>query len=198
MAKRAFDIVCAALGLVFLSPVFAVIAWLITRDSPGGVFFRQERIGLGGKPFRIYKFRTMRPAAEGRGQLTVSNDDRITKIGGLLRRTKCDELPQLINVLLGDMSLVGPRPEVPRYVACYTEQQRAKIFTVRPGITDLASIEFSKENEMLDASKDPEATYIKEILPIKIGYYERYVDQRSLPYDVWIILKTFGRILGLS
>lgn len=196
MIKRLFDLVCSILGLLALTPLFLVMAVMIKRDSPGPVFFRQVRVGRFGKDFRIYKFRTMRPASEALSQLTVSNDNRITPVGQFLRKTKIDELPQLINVLLGDMSFVGPRPEVPQYVAHYPQDLRAKILSVRPGITDLASIEFSNENELLSANKDPHTVYIREILPRKLAYYVRYVDEQSLAHDVSIILKTLAKITG--
>ncbi len=198
MTKRLFDLFWSALGLVALTPLFGLVAVLIKRDSAGPVFFRQERVGRSGAAFRIFKFRTMRAASEGQGLLTVSNDDRVTKIGRVLRKSKVDELPQLINVLIGDMSLVGPRPEVPKYVALYPKDLRDKVLTVRPGITDLASIEFRDENELLEASKDPHETYLNEILPKKLAYCSRYVDEQSVFLDFTIILRTLARIIGFA
>ena len=165
-AKRLFDIVCAACGLVVLSPLFLITALAVGLTSPGGILFCQERIGLGGKPFIIYKFRTMRKENSGL-KITASGDDRITPVGRILRKTKLDELPQLFNVLRGDMSFVGPRPEVQEYTDLYTEEQR-QVFLVRPGITGVASIRYRNENDLLAASDDPNRTYIQEILPEKL------------------------------
>ena len=195
MLKRAFDLLAAGLGLLLLSPVFLAIAVAVRLDSPGPVFFRQERVGRSGRPFRIYKFRSMRVDAEKLGgQLTVSRDPRVTRVGALLRKAKLDELPQLINVVTGDMSLVGPRPEVPRYVAKYDDRQR-RVLEVRPGITDPASIEYRNENDLLDAATDPEATYLREIMPAKLELNLTYLERRSLVSDVAIILRTFGELL---
>lgn len=194
--KRLFDIAVSAAGLVCLSPVFIVIAVLIKRDSPGPVFFRQERIGLHGKPFRIHKFRTMTVAQPGSAmQITVGHDVRITRIGGVLRHYKLDELPQLIDVLLGTMSLVGPRPEVPKYVALYSEPTKSIVLSVRPGITDLASIEYRSESDLLGQSSNPEQTYIDEVMPAKLRYCVQYVQQQSLWLDIQIIARTFLAIL---
>ncbi len=193
--KRAFDIVASFTGLLILSPVFLVVAVAIKLDSKGPVFFRQVRVGKGGKEFRIYKFRTMVVDAEERGgQITVEGDSRITRTGRFLRKYKIDELPQLINVILGDMSIVGPRPEVPKYVAMYDEDQRS-ILKIRPGITDLASIEYKDENSILAKSDDPEKTYIKEIIPRKIELNLKYIKKMSLAYDVMLILKTILKII---
>ncbi len=194
MLKRAFDLLAAGLGLVVLSPAFLVIALAIRLGSPGPVFFRQERIGLGGRPFRILKFRTMRVDAEKLGgQLTVSADPRVTRVGAVLRKGKLDELPQLVNVVAGDMSLVGPRPEVPRYVARYDDRQR-RVLEVRPGITDPASIAYRNENDLLDAAADPEATYLSEIMPAKLELNLAYLERRSLVSDIGIIFRTLGEI----
>lgn len=198
LSKRIFDIVCASIGLVVLAPLLLAVAAAIRFDSPGPVFFRQERVGRNGKLFRIFKFRTMRVDAEAKGQLTVGHDDRITRIGHVLRRCKADELPQLLNVVLGDMSLVGPRPEVPRYVAHYPAAVRAAVLSVPPGITDWASIRFKDENAMLAAAGDPERQYIEEVLPIKLGYYLRYVRERSLLMDLRIIFATLLEIFRPS
>lgn len=195
MGKRAFDLVAAAFGLLVLAPLFAAVAVAIRRDSPGPVFFRQERVGRGGSPFLIYKFRTMRTDAERvGGQLTVGADPRVTGVGGVLRRYKVDELPQLINVVLGDMSLVGPRPEVPRYVARYDERQRA-VLDVRPGITDPASIAYRDENAILAAASDPEAVYVREIMPTKLEMNLDYLARRSLLSDLGIILDTLLKVV---
>lgn len=194
MVKRLFDILCASAGLLLLAPLFAVTAILIKRDSPGPVFFRQTRVGQFGKPFRIYKFRTMCMDAEKKGtQVSTGDDPRITRTGRFLRNYKIDELPQLINVVSGEMSLVGPRPEVPKYVAAYPEDY-AQILSVRPGITDYASLAFKDENELLKAADNPERKYIEEILPIKIGYYKQYLVERSFGTDLKLIFKT---ILGI-
>jgi lipopolysaccharide/colanic/teichoic acid biosynthesis glycosyltransferase len=196
IAKRLFDLVLAIPGLIGLSPFFMFAALWIRLDSPGPVFFRQERVGRFGRPFRIYKFRTMCSDAEAKGrQLTVGNDPRITRSGAFLRRYKLDELPQLINVILGDMSLVGPRPEVPKYVACYPPEIRDKVLSVPPGITDYASIEYRDENTLLAGAVDPEQVYISEILPVKLDYYSKYVTNRSLLLDSKLILLTLKKIL---
>lgn len=196
LGKRLFDIVFSALGLIVLSPVFLVIAiWIKMDDSAGPVFFRQKRVGLHQKDFYIHKFRTMYVDAEKRGlKITVGHDPRITKSGHFLRKFKIDEFPQLIDVFIGKMSIVGPRPEVPQYVAEYPEEKRNKLFKMKPGITDWASVMFKNENEILSQSQDPEKTYIKEILPIKISYYEKYLEQASLVTDVRIILLTLKEI----
>lgn len=188
--KRAFDILVSWFGLVVLFPFFIVIAIMIKIDSKGSVFFRQERIGRGGKPFRIFKFRTMITDAEAQGlQLTVGADSRVTKVGQFLRKTKIDELPQLLNVLIGQMSFVGPRPEVRRYVELYSEYQR-NILRIRPGITEEASIVYRNENEVLANSSEPEQTYINEIMPEKIALNMNYMINMSLWYDLKLIFKT--------
>ncbi|WP_064530710.1 sugar transferase, partial [Clostridium saccharobutylicum] len=167
--KRIFDIICSGLGLIVLSLVFLVIALRIKTGSDGPIFFKQIRVGEKGKEFEILKFRTMVVDAEKLGrQITVGNDSRITKIGAFLRKYKLDELPQLINVFKGDMSLVGPRPEVPRYVKMYNEEQR-KVLEVKPGITDLASIRYRDENELLGKAENPDEFYINTIMPDKLA-----------------------------
>lgn len=196
LIKRIFDVAAAVLGLVLLLPLFAVIALLITLDSAGPVFFRQERVGRHGAIFRIYKFRTMTVNAEAQGQLTVGQDVRITRVGHALRRFKIDELPQLLNVVRGEMSLVGPRPEVPRYVACYPQPLRATVLSVAPGITDWASIEFKDENAILAGASDPEHCYVQDILPVKLDYYVRYVHERCFFMDLKIIFLTVLAVLG--
>ena len=195
MSKRIFDLFFSGLGLLMLAPVFMLIAVAIKVDSRGPVFFRQERIGRGGVPFFIHKFRTMLVDAESRGlQLTTGNDARITRTGKWLRKYKLDELAQLIDVFQGTMSLVGPRPEVPKYVALYSESDKAVVLSVRPGITDFASIEFKDENDMLSASENPERTYVEEILPIKIRYCRKYVQSQSVWMDFVLILRTLRAI----
>lgn len=196
IAKRLFDFVFAGLGLLFLAPLFLLIALMIKMDTAGPVFFRQERIGRFGVPFRIHKFRTMEVDAEAKGGLlTTGNDSRITRTGQWLRKYKLDELAQLIDVVLGKMSLVGPRPEVSRYIAMYPEAAKKVILSVRPGITDLASIEFKDENDILTVSKDPEQDYIEKILPQKIHLYQKYVSERSLRLDLALIFKTIRAIV---
>ena len=194
MLKRAFDLSASALGLLLVSPLFLLLAFWIRLDSPGPVFFRQVRIGRGGKEFRIYKFRTMSDTPQPGRQITVGADPRITRAGRLLRASKLDELPQLINVLVGDMSFVGPRPEVPRYVQMYTAEQR-RVLEVRPGVTDLASIKYRRESELLAASEDPERTYIDEVMPDKLSINLQYIARRGLWQDFGIMFKTFWAIL---
>ena len=191
MAKRCFDVLLSALGLLALSPLLLLAALWIKLDSPGPVFFRQQRVGRGGVPFRIHKLRTMAhtPAPAG-PQITVGADHRITRAGRVLRHYKLDELVQLIDVLKGDMSLVGPRPEVPRYVALYPEALRAKVLSVRPGITDPASIAYRNESGVLAAAADPEAEYVNVVLPAKLRLAAQYVDQASLATDLRLIART--------
>ena len=194
--KRAMDLFFSFFGLMFLSPVFLVIAIWIKLDSKGPVFYKQVRVGKNMEPFKIFKFRTMIYDPYDKGlQLTTSDDKRITRSGRFLRKTKLDELPQLINVFIGEMSLVGPRPEVPRYVGYYPEQVRQIVFSLPPGITDRASLEFKNENEILHLSKDPEKTYIDEILPVKLEYYVEYVENRTLFGDIKIIIDTFWELI---
>ena len=195
MSKRIFDVVLAALGLCVLMPLLAVIAVLIKRDSPGPVFFRQERVGRYGRLFRIHKFRTMVADAPARGlAITVGKDPRITRTGAWLRRTKLDELPQLWDVLRGDMSLVGPRPEVPRYVALYPPELREQVLAVRPGITDPSSLEFLDEAERLARSEDPEREYSEVILPAKLRAAARYAEQATLVTDLRVLWGTVWRV----
>ncbi|MBI3100296.1 MAG: sugar transferase [Burkholderiales bacterium] len=197
MAKRLFDIALSLLALVLLCPLLLAVALWVRLDSPGPVLFRQQRVGRGGRPFAILKFRTMQVNAEAAGlQITVGQDPRITRAGHWLRRSKLDELPQLLNVLRGEMSMVGPRPEVPRYVALYPADQRATVLSVRPGITDLASLAFRDESTLLARSADPERTYVEEILPIKLRHACDYVAQRSLWLDLRIIARTALALLG--
>jgi len=189
--KRAFDLCAASTGLVLLAPVLTMIALWIKLDSRGPVFFRQQRVGQFGRLFDIHKFRTMTVRQQqGALQITVGDDARITRSGAFLRKYKLDELPQLIDVVRGCMSIVGPRPEVPRYMAYYPEEARRRILSVKPGITDRASLEFRDENAMLAGAADPEQVYIERILPIKQAYYLQYVQQQSFWFDIKIILQT--------
>ncbi len=195
MLKRLFDICCALVGLVTLLPLLLLIAIWIKIDSQGPVFFRQVRVGQFGIPFRIHKFRTMRMNAEQAGRLTVGRDSRITRSGHLLRKTKLDELPQLIDVLIGKMSLVGPRPEVQEFIDCYPEDIKTKVLSVRPGITDRASIEMVDENEILSKYPDPRQAYIDHILPLKQRYYVEYVENNNIAVDIQIIFATILKII---
>jgi lipopolysaccharide/colanic/teichoic acid biosynthesis glycosyltransferase len=196
IVKRLFDLVVVIPSIVVFIPLFFLIGIVIKLDSNGPVFFRQIRVGKSGKEFSIFKFRTMIVDAEAKGlQISTSTDSRITKTGAVLRKYKLDELPQLINVFFGQMSLVGPRPEVPKYVACYPIDIKDKILSMQPGITDLASIEFSNENEMLENLDNAEKEYIENILPIKFKYYLNYVDKHSLVGDLKIIAMTIFKII---
>ena len=185
--------VCAALGLLILSPVLLVCALLVGLTSPGGVLFRQERIGKDGVPFTIYKFRSMRKDNAGL-KISTSRDTRITSVGRVLRKTKLDELPQLWNVLKGDMSFVGPRPEVREYTDLYTPEQR-QVLMVRPGITGLASIRYRNENELLTASSDPNRTYIDEVLPAKLALDLKYIPRACVSYDIKLIWETLVTVV---
>lgn len=197
MAKRLFDIVCVIPGLLVLAPVFLLLAVCIKLDSTGPVFFRQERVGQYGKPFHILKFRTMFDNPAGKGlKITVGNDQRITPVGSFLRKFKLDEFPQLLNVLKGEMSLVGPRPEVPEYVIEYPDDMRQIVLSVKPGITDMASIEYRNESEQLVDAEDPHKEYVEKILPIKLEHYRNYAINRNLWLDLIIILKTFKHIVA--
>jgi len=192
--KRIFDVVFSLLGLIILFPMFMIIAILIKREDGGSIFFRQTRVGKNWKPFKIYKFRTMIENAEKLGaQVTGKDDKRITKIGRFLRKYKLDELPQLINVLKGDMSLVGPRPEVEKYAKVY-KKDFDEILKVKPGITDYATLEFKREEEILKSSDNIEDVYLKEILPKKLELSKKYVKDMSFLTDIKIILKT---IIGI-
>jgi len=188
-ARRALDVAASLAGLILLSPLFLLIAARIKLDSPGPVFYRAQRVGRGGVLFRLYKFRSMVAGADKRGPgITAAGDDRVTRVGRFLRRTKLDELPQLINVLTGDMSLVGPRPEDPRYVALYTPQQ-LKVLAVRPGITSAASLTYRHEEQLL-AGPDWEKVYREQVLPAKLAVDLAYLEHRSLRQDVFLILRT--------
>lgn len=194
MLKRLIDVLFSALGLLLLAPVLLLIALWIKAESRGPALFRQERVGLHGKLFRIHKFRTMYSDAGG-PLLTVGMDSRITHSGAFLRRYKLDELPQLMDVLVGNMSLVGPRPEVSKYVEQYPPGARRVVLSVRPGITDEASLEYFDESRVLSQAADPERAYVEEILPRKIAAYERYVRNRSTLGDLRVIARTVGRII---
>lgn len=193
--KRLFDIVASACGLMLLSPLFLVVAIWIRLDSKGPVFYRQLRVGRNNKDFRIYKFRSMRIGADSGSLVTIGgNDPRVTRSGYIIRKYKIDELPQLINVLIGDMSLVGPRPEVRHYVNYWTPSQM-RVLDVRPGITDTASIRYSNENELLAQAQDPEDYYINVIMQDKIRLYLEYVDNVSFCNDIKLIFQTFKAII---
>jgi lipopolysaccharide/colanic/teichoic acid biosynthesis glycosyltransferase len=196
VAKRAFDLLASLIGLVLLSPLLLLIALAIKLDSTGPVFYRQQRVGRHGRPFRIHKFRTMVDAPEGAGPLiTVGADPRITRVGAWLRRGKLDELAQLIDVVQGTMSLVGPRPEVPRYVALYPADLREAVLSVRPGITDPASIAFRDEAGRLARAADPEREYIEVVLPQKLRHAVAYARSASLASDLGVLLRTLAALL---
>jgi lipopolysaccharide/colanic/teichoic acid biosynthesis glycosyltransferase len=195
MSKRLFDIVVSLAALLLLAlPMLAVAAW-IKLDSPGPVFFRQQRVGRHGVPFAIHKFRTMRHGAGGPA-LTVGDDARITRAGRWLRRTRLDELPQLLDVLAGDMSLVGPRPEVPRYVALYPPGLRERALAVRPGLTDPASLAYIDEAALLAAAADPEREYVERILPAKLQAAAAYAERATLASDIAVLARTARALLG--
>lgn len=195
MLIRLLDIVLSLLGLLFLLPIFLILAVWIKLDSQGSIFFRQIRVGKDGKDFRIYKFRTMIVNAEKMGIITIGErDPRITNSGYFLRKYKLDELPQLINVLKGEMSFVGPRPEVRKYVEMYNQEQ-LKILTVKPGITDYASIEYINEDEILGKPLNPEKTYIEEIMPQKIKYNMKYINNKTVIEYFKIIFLTIIKII---
>lgn len=193
VAKRSVDILGSLLGLSLLSPLLITAALTVKIDSPGPILFRHERVGLRGRRFRLLKFRSMTHGSSGR-EVTVAGDARVTRVGRLLRRTKVDELPQLWNVLVGDMSLVGPRPEVPRYVELFADAYE-EILEVRPGLTDFAAIEFRDEEGVLAAAVDPEAEYRRVVLPAKIALYRRYLAERSMRTDLVILARTVLAVL---
>jgi lipopolysaccharide/colanic/teichoic acid biosynthesis glycosyltransferase len=198
MAKRILDIIGAALGLLLLLPIFLVVALLIKLDSSGPVFFRQERMGKGFRPFFIFKFRTMaQDSSDKRSPLTVGADPRITRVGRFLRKTKIDELPQLINVLKGEMTFVGPRPEVRRFVELFREDYE-EILKVRPGVTDIASLKYQDEAEVIGRFQNPEEEYVARILPDKIRLAKEYIERSSISFDLGLILKTLPKLLGFK
>jgi len=195
MLKRLFDIVFSFLGLVLLFPVFIIVALMVKLDSKGPVFYKGLRIGRWGKPFWIYKFRTMVPGADKiGGPSTAADDPRLTKVGKFLRKYQLDELPQLINVLKGEMSFVGPRPEVPQYIELLSKEEKEKILSVRPGMTDYASLWNFHEGEILKGSPDPEKVYLEKIRPKKIELQLKYIEDQSFWLDIKLILKTIFKI----
>lgn len=194
--KRLFDIISSGLGLIILSPLFAILAIWIKTDSKGPVFYLQTRVGRNNKDFRLYKFRSMRPDSDKFGLITVGgHDPRVTRSGYYIRKYKLDEFPQLINVLKGDMSLVGPRPEVRKYVNLYTPEQML-VLSVRPGITSLASIHYRNENDILATAEDPDKCYIEQIMPHKLAIDLEYVRHATLWYDIRLIFYTFKEVLS--
>jgi len=195
MIKRIFDFVASFFGLILLSLLFLFIALWIKLDSKGPVFFRQQRVGLKGGIFKIHKFRTMKESSEDQGRLTIGDDDRITQSGQFLRKFKFDELPQLIDVFIGRMSLVGPRPEVQEFIDIYPVDIKNKILSIKPGITDMASIEMANENDILGKYKNPKQAYIDIILPMKQKHYLNYVDNHNIWLDIKIIFLTLKRII---
>ena len=195
ITKRLFDIVACIAAAAVLCPFWLCIGLLVACGSKGSALYRQTRVGRDGKEFKLLKFRTMRQDADKVGGLiTVGEDSRVTRIGRFLRKYKIDELPQFLNIIKGDMSIVGPRPEVPKYVALYDERQR-KVLSVRPGLTDYASIEYIAENELLAKSSDPDRTYIEEIMPAKLELNLKYIENQSVTEDLRLIFKTLFSIL---
>lgn len=193
--KRIFDIVTSGLGLIVLSPLFLFLAFWIKYDSRGPVFYRQVRVGRNNKDFRLYKFRSMRSGADRQGLITIGGrDPRVTRAGYYIRKYKLDELPQLINVFVGDMSIVGPRPEVRRYVDLYTPEQM-QVLTVRPGITDMASIRYRNENELLEQAEDPEKYYREVVMPDKLKINREYIERASFWFDIRLIFCTLQAII---
>ncbi|HEX5019644.1 MAG TPA: sugar transferase [Candidatus Binatia bacterium] len=198
MIKRVFDIIIAATGLVVLSPIMMVVAVLVKCDSQGPVLFKQKRMGKGFRAFLIYKFRTMKENSELIGRpITIGEDPRITRVGRFLRKTKIDELPQLLNVLKGEMSLVGPRPELPRFVELF-RREYAEILTMRPGITDLASLKYQDEANLMGQFTNPEEEYVRRILPDKIRLAKEYIDRSSIFFDLSLILRTLPKLFGFT
>ncbi len=192
--KRGVDVVFSSLGLILLLPFFIIIAMFIILDSKGGVFYIQKRVGKNNIDFKLLKFRTMKPKSELQGLLTVGGkDSRVTKVGYFLRKYKIDEFPQLINVFTGKMSLVGPRPEVRKYVALYTQEQ-LPVLSVKPGITDFASIVYRNESELLASSESPETLYIQKIMPAKIKLNLKYIEEQSLKMDLFVIFRTIRKV----
>jgi len=193
--KRLFDILSSLIVLILLSPLLIIISLWIILDSKGGAFYKQERIGKNQKPFGLYKFRSMRPDSDKKGQITIGNDNRITKVGKFIRKYKIDELPQLFNILKGDMSVVGPRPEVKKYVDLYTDEQ-LKVLNVKPGLSDYASIEYFDEQTVLGKAKDPNKEYIEVVMPAKLKLNLKYIKDKSLLTDLKIIFKTLRKIIN--
>ncbi|PKP21608.1 MAG: glycosyl transferase [Bacteroidetes bacterium HGW-Bacteroidetes-21] len=191
--KRVFDFIFSLTGILFFLPFGIIIAAFIIIESKGGVFYLQTRVGKNNQDFRLIKFRTMRTGSEKKGLLTVGKDNRITGTGRFLRKFKLDEMPQLLNILIGTMSIVGPRPEVRKYVDMYNENQK-KVLLAKPGLTDYASLEYFNENELLGKSENPEKTYIEEVMPAKLLLNEKYLSDISLGHDLKIIFKTLGKV----
>ncbi len=191
--KRAMDVVFAGAGLLLLSPLLVLLALAVKLSSPGPILFRQLRVGWKGRPFDVLKFRSMRVGCSG-PEITAAGDARVTRVGRQLRRYKLDELPQLWNVLVGDMSLVGPRPEVPRFVRCFPADY-AVILAIRPGITDYATLQYRNEESVLAAAPDPESTYVQTVLPAKIRLYHRYLDEMSLKTDLVLVFRTLAAVI---
>lgn len=195
MVKRLFDLILSAFGLLVLFPVLITVSIAILLDSKGGVFYRQIRVGKGNKDFKILKFRTMRMGSDKKGLLTIGDkDNRVTKVGYFLRKYKLDELPQLINIFIGEMSFVGPRPEVRKYVDLYNDYQ-LKVLTIRPGLTDYSSLNYINESEILSQSQNPEKTYIEDIMPAKLELCQKYLHQMSLKTDLKIMIFTVFKII---
>lgn len=196
MLKRLFDIISSSVALIILSPILIIISLFIILDSKGGIFYKQIRIGKNELPFKLFKFRTMKVGSDKKGLITIGKrDSRITKVGYYLRKYKIDELPQLLNIILNDMSVVGPRPEVEKYVRLYTKEQK-EVLKVKPGLTDLASVKYFNENEILDKAIDSEKAYIEEVMPEKLKLNLEYIDNQSFLYDLKIILLTLNRIVS--
>ena len=195
MIKRLLDIFFSLIGILVLSPLFFIFSILIIADSGLPIFYLQTRVGKREKHFSLFKFRTMRKHSDKEGLLTIGKDPRITSFGGFLRKYKMDELPQLFNVLIGDMSLVGPRPELKKYVDMYNEEQK-KVLSIKPGITDYASIEYAQENEIIAKADNPEQLYIKEIMPAKLKLNLKYINEQNFFTDLKIIIKTIGKVLS--
>ena len=194
MLKRIFDIIASFIGLLILSPFLLILALAIVLESKGGVFYMQTRVGKDNKDFKLFKFRSMAVGSDKKGLLTIGKDSRITKVGHFIRNYKLDEFAQLLNVLKGDMSLVGPRPEVRKYVDLYNKEQM-EVLNVKPGITDYASIEYFDENQILGASNNPEKTYIEEVMPHKLELNKKYIQNPSLYHDIKLIFKTLKKII---
>lgn len=195
MAKRLSDIILSLIALILFIPLFILISLLIKFDSKGSVFYGQERVGKKRQNFRLWKFRSMRKSNSNNSLITIGNDDRITKIGAFLRKFKLDELPQLFNILKGEMAIVGPRPEVPKYIAMY-KQEQLRVLTVKPGLTDYASLEYFNESEILEKYENPEKAYIEIIMPAKLDLNLKYIDNKMVGKDLMIILKTIRRIIS--
>lgn len=192
--KRLFDLISSLLVLIILSPIILIISLFIVLDSKGGVFYKQERIGKNGNPFLLYKFRSMRTGSDKKGLITVgTSDNRTTSVGRFIRKYKLDELPQLINIIKNDMSVVGPRPEVNKYVKLYSKEQ-LRVLEAKPGLTDLASLAYINENEVLGKAEDPEKTYIEEIMPAKLKLNLEYIEKQNIAFDLKIIFRTIVSI----